>query len=99
MDIDPSDRYQLLPDAVPVPRACDDLDVSCASPIPCSRKAGALGRVDHDLLRGREFWPFTRGRSMMPREPAAGHAALTLPYSNGPVEGPITTLQFLTRPN
>ena len=35
--------------------------------------------------------------SGLPREPPAGHAALTLPYRHGQVEGQITTLTLLKR--
>jgi hypothetical protein len=58
MDVDPSDCYQLLPDAVPVPRTRDDFDVSRASPIPGHHEAGARGRVRHDRLRGRAWRAF-----------------------------------------
>ena len=58
MDVDPTDFNEGFPDAVPVPRARDDLDVSGGAPIPRHHEAGALGRVRHDLLRGREFLAF-----------------------------------------
>ena len=58
MDVDPTDCHQGLPDAVPVPGAGDDLDVSGGSPIPRHCEAGARGGVRHDLLGGGQFLAF-----------------------------------------
>jgi hypothetical protein len=55
MDVDPTPCTQVLPDAVPVPRARDHLAGSGPSPRPGHREAGALGRGHHDLWRGREL--------------------------------------------
>ena len=52
MDVDPSDFHEVLPDAVPVTRASDDLNVSGASAIPGRGAAGAVGRSRHTLRRG-----------------------------------------------
>jgi len=58
MDVHPADRNQVLPDTVPVSCARDHLDVSGTSPTPGHREAGALGRVRHDCVGGREFLAF-----------------------------------------
>jgi hypothetical protein len=57
-DVDPSDVNQILSAAVPVTRARAPLEISGASPLPCHREAGALGRVRHDGVRGRAFRAF-----------------------------------------
>jgi hypothetical protein len=58
MNVHPSNRHEVLPDAVPVARARDDLQVSGPASIPGHGEAGALGRVRHDRLWGREFLAF-----------------------------------------
>jgi len=55
LNVPPSHRHQVLPDAVPRARAREDRKVSGTSAIPCHGAAGARGRVRHDRLGGREF--------------------------------------------
>jgi hypothetical protein len=62
MDVDPTDFNQILPDAVLVARARDDLDVSRGASIPRYPEAGPFGRVRHPFLGVASFWPLTRGR-------------------------------------
>jgi hypothetical protein len=55
MDVGPSDFNQVLPDAIPVPRTRDDLDLSGAAAIPGDREVRALGRLCDHLLGGSQF--------------------------------------------
>ncbi len=52
------DFYERLPDAVPVPCAGDDLDVSGASSIPRYHEAGARDCVRYDFLGGSQLVAF-----------------------------------------
>jgi hypothetical protein len=58
MNVAPPDLNQGFAAAVPVTCAREHLEVSGASPLPGHREAGALGRVRHNRVRGREFLAF-----------------------------------------
>jgi hypothetical protein len=69
VDVPASDLNPIRPDAGPVSRARDDLEVSGAAPIPGHRARGALGRLGDQLVRGRECRALHRRAS-----PGAGGA-------------------------
>ena len=66
MDVDPTDFDQVLPDAIPGPRASDDLNVSGTAAIPGHGEVGAVERGRHDLLWGSEFLAFHARASHRP---------------------------------
>jgi hypothetical protein len=72
MDVYPSDFNERFPDAVPVTRARDDLNISGTSAIPCHCEAGAVDVVATTSCGEASFWPFTRGRPMVLRVRGGG---------------------------
>jgi hypothetical protein len=56
MNLHPASGHHGFPQAVPGPRARDDLEVSRGAPIPRHREVRAVSRVRHPLLGGRQVF-------------------------------------------